>query len=167
MNKDTAAGLGLIAIAIAYWLGTNAIPHSVLAGEVRADGLPKLLAWGLGVLGLVLVAQGLLWRARPAPAEAAAADAPVQARSWYPHWYSHWRALGMIAFAAGYIIAVPTLGYTITIALLLAAVALYNGAARSPRVLLLAVLGAALFYVLFVHVLKVPLPPGIWPELIG
>jgi hypothetical protein len=161
MNKDTLAGLGLLAIAIAYWLAAGAIPHSVLSGQVAASALPKLLAGILAGLGLLLTAQGLLRTRRVSGRGAGALAAP--SRDWWPHL----RALGMLMIAAGYILFVPYLGYILSIALLGAAVALYNGAERSWRVLAISAIGALLFYVLFVHLLKVPLPPGVWPDLVG
>ena len=140
MNKDTLAGLALVALAVAYWFAAGAIPHSVLAGQVSADGLPKLLAWMLGGLGLLLAVQGLIRRPRPA---GAAATAPQDADEGTP-WWAHLRALGMFAIAAAYILLVPYLGYILSIVLLGAAVLKGLRVRRDLGPLAAAVAGSAL-----------------------
>ena len=50
--------------------------------------------------------------------------------------------------------------------LLVAAVALYNHQRLSMRLVLVAVLVAASFYLLFVRLLNIPLPPGLWPDVL-
>jgi hypothetical protein len=45
---------------------------------------------------------------------------------------------------------------------LLAVVAVYSGRRPSPGVAVVAVVGAILLYVIFVRLLNVPLPAGLW-----
>lgn len=153
MNKDAVAGLALGVIAAAYWYFADLIPDSALSGHVGADGLPKLLAYVLGGLSLVLFVRGLLV-GRMAPAggndgERHSAD-----------WYAHARAAGLFVMAALYIVAVPYLGYVLSIGILMFAIALYAGARLSLQLVGIAVAGAVLFYILFVRVLNIPLPAG-------
>jgi hypothetical protein len=141
-------------------LGADAIPKSRLGGTVGADGLPKMLAVVLAILSAGLIVQTLLTARVAGPAAASAGEGRG-------HRSVHLRALGMVAIGAVYIAMVPYLGYFVSVALLLLGVALYNGKRPSRGLVLFGILGAAFFYVLFVQVLDVPLPPGIWPKLIG
>lgn len=160
MRSNLIAGVVLLAFSVIFWLGADAIPKSRLGGSVGADGLPKTLAIALGVLSLGLIAQTLLM-ARAAPAAAVERESRTERRNL------HLRALGMIVIGAVYVAVVPYLGYVLSIALLLLAVALYNGKRASRGLVLFTILGAVVFYVLFVQILDVPLPAGFWPSLIG
>ncbi|MFM1816287.1 MAG: hypothetical protein RLZ98_2982 [Pseudomonadota bacterium] len=159
MNKDIISGIAIGGVAIAYWLGADAIPKSVLAGQVGADGLPKLLAYVLGALALILTLKGVFLAMRPA-------GGPSEEVGEVHGWHAHKRAFGLLAMAIGYIVAVPYLGYLLSIGILMAGVALYNGAKPSLMLIGIAAAGAVIFYVLFVLVLNIPLPPGIWPSLL-
>ena len=160
MRSNLIAGVVLLAFSVIFWLGADAIPKSRLGGSVGADGLPKTLGIALGVLSLGLIAQTLLM-ARAAPAAAVERVNRAERRNL------HLRALGMIVIGAVYVAVVPYLGYVLSIALLLLAVALYNGKRPSRGLVLFTILGAVVFYVLFVQILDVPLPAGFWPSLIG
>jgi len=156
------AGL-LFVVAVAYWFGADAIPKSRLGGAVGADGLPKLLAVTLGFLSLALAGQAILEarkRRGGGAAAAAGTGGPINIAA-------HLRAFGLIAIGIGYIVLLPILGYAVTIALLLVAVALYAGRPPSMGVALFGVGGAVVFYLLFVKLLQVPLPAGFWPALFG
>jgi predicted membrane protein len=72
----------------------------------------------------------------------------------------------MLVLGVLYLVIVPVLGYTASIAVLLAAVALYNYRKPTLELALFAVLGSAAFYLLFVRILGIPLPAGIWPSLV-
>jgi hypothetical protein len=61
---------------------------------------------------------------------------------------------------------VPYLGYTLTIMGLLLAASLYIGARFGPKTLAIAGIGGVSFYLLFVKFLNIPLPAGIWPDLL-
>ena len=156
--RDVVVGLCLLALAVAYWLGADAIPRSRLAGGVGADGLPKALAYALGVLSLVLIGRSLaMWRA--AAAERASPEEAAQERRRLL------RALGMFALGVLYLLALPWLGYLLSVILLVGSVALYNGKAPSPMLAAVAVGTGVLFYFLFVRFLDIRQPPGLWPSL--
>jgi len=67
----------------------------------------------------------------------------------------------LLAIGFAYIGVVGFLGYAITIALLLAAVAWYEGIRMSWRVGAIAIAGAAFFWLLFVRLLEVAQPAGV------
>jgi hypothetical protein len=68
------------------------------------------------------------------------------------------RALGFLAIAAGYVIVAPLVGFGPALALLIAAVAVYEGMRFSWRVAVVAVGGAFAFWLLFVQLLGVEQP---------
>src|SRR3546814_14293847 len=73
----------------------------------------------------------------------------------------------MLAFGICYLLVVPYLGYMLSIIGLMLGVALYIGARFGAKPAVIAGLGGLFFYLLFVQVLNVPLPAGIWPSLLG
>lgn len=165
MRATLAASGVLFVLAIAYWFGADAIPKSRLGGQVGADGLPKLLAIALAVLSVALAAQTLAYmrKERRMPAVRPATDegdgSPDEG------WRGHVRAFGLIAIGAAYLALLPYLGYGVSAALLLMVVSTYTGLKPSWRTLVFAVVGGIAFYLLFVRLLQVPLPGGVWSTL--
>ncbi|MGI9510399.1 MAG: tripartite tricarboxylate transporter TctB family protein [Geminicoccaceae bacterium] len=155
ITRDVWIGLVMMLVAVVYWLEADKIRISPLDGPVGASGLPKALAYALGVLAVILIAKSIIGRlaerSRAVPADAE--DNPLAFRP-------HLRAIGLLAIGVGYLLLVPWFGYTITIAGLLLAVSLYIGAAFTPRTLLIAVIGGVFYYLLFVQFLGIPLPAG-------
>jgi putative tricarboxylic transport membrane protein len=156
VTRDSAIAVGLIAIAGLYWLGADRIKVSRLEGIVGAQAVPKGLAVCLAVLSALLIAQDV-WRGR------AAAGAPVREEGEVSGARPHLRALGMLLIGVGYLALVGTIGYVPAVALLVVATALYLGESWSARLAVLAVGLALLYDVIFVRLLGIPLPPGIWP----
>lgn len=157
--RDAVVGVCLLVLAVLYWFGADAIPRSRLAGGVGADGLPKALAYALGLLSLLLIGRSLaMWRAaaaeKPSPQEAA-----EQRRR-------HLRAAGMFLLGVGYLVLLPWLGYLLSIILLVGIAAWYNGKAPSPGLAAVAVGTGIAFYFLFVRFLDIGQPPGLWPSLL-
>jgi putative tricarboxylic transport membrane protein len=155
VTRDAAVAVGLIGIAGLYWLGADQIKVSRLEGIIGAQAVPKGLAVCLAILSALLLAQDL-WRARraagPVGVEADEVSGP----------YAHLRALGMLLIGIGYLALVGTLGYVPAVALLVIATALYLGQGLSARLVVLALGLALLYYGIFVRLLGIPLPPGIW-----
>lgn len=166
MRKATlAVSAALFVLAVAYWLAADAIPASRLAGQVGADGLPKLLGLALGVLSLLLAGQTLFEMRRAAAA--GGGDDQDKGEDRLPgSWREHLRALGLIGIGVGYLLVLPHLGYMVSAGLLLAAVATYAGLKPSLATLLFAAGGGILFYLIFVKILQIPLPAGFWPGLL-
>lgn len=162
ITRDVWIGLVMLLVAVVYWLEADKIRISPLDGPVGASGLPKTLAYALGILAVILIVRsvigGLADRKQTAPT-----DVEEKPQVLGPHL----RAIGLLAIGVGYLLLVPWLGYTITIAGLLLVVSLYIGAAFTPRTLLIAVAGGVFYYLLFVQFLGIPLPAGELPALLG
>ena len=152
MNRDVAAGLGLLAFAGLYFAATLGIQESSLSDEVGADGVPLLLVGILAVLAALLALRG--WfasRGRPTPkAEVVESGAPFG------------RVLGFLGVAALYGPVAYLLGYLPGLVALIVGVALYEGARPTWNLAAVAVGGAAFFYVVFVRLLGVAQPPGLF-----
>jgi putative tricarboxylic transport membrane protein len=166
MTRDAWVGVVFLAFAVVYWIAADGIRISPLDGPVTAAGLPKSLAYALGVLAVLLIVRSLalrwLGRGGSAPPPPAAKDegeeSPTNVRL-------HLRALGMLSLGVGYLLIVPYLGYTLSILGLMLATAIYVGARFGAKTAAIAGLGGVLFYLFFVRLLDIPLPPGIWPDL--
>ena len=156
MTRDTGIALGLIALAGLYWLGADQIRVSRLEGIVGAQAVPKGLAVSLAILSVLLIAQDLL-RTRRAAAGTRGDEADASGS------HAHLRAAGMLLIGIGYLAVVGTIGYLPAVVLLVLATAIYLGQSLSARLVLIAVGLAVLYYLIFVRLLGIPLPPGIWP----
>ena len=148
MSRDGALGIAGLVLAGAYYLMAADVPESQLADAVGPQGLPKIYAAVLAGLSLILIARSFTRRAADEKAP------PLL------------RPLGLLAFGAVYIAVVPWLGYVMSIALLIAATAWFQGGVFTTRIALVSVGGAALFWLMFVQLLGVPHPPGFWPSLL-
>jgi putative tricarboxylic transport membrane protein len=154
MNKDVLSGIILLIVAGLYHAATLQIPESSLSDEVGAQGLPRILALVLAALAVLIVFRGVLTTRKrqlaDQPVTEDEGEAPPQ------------RALGLLAIAAGYIIAAPLVGFAPALALLIAAVAIYEGAAPSWRMAVVAVAGGVAFWLLFVQLLGVEQPRALF-----
>jgi len=158
MPRDAVVGSVILAFAGLYWLSARTIRHSSLEDSIGAAGLPNTLAALLAALALLLILRSLFLRSRrdQEPQNETDVEAPR----------AHLRALGMLLLGVAYLIVVPSLGYAISVALLVAAVALYNHQRPSLRLALVTILISVGFYLLFVRLLHIPLPPGVWPDFL-
>ena len=148
MNRDLVFGAVCLALAAGYYLMAAAIPESALSDAVGPQGLPKTYAVVLGALSLVLIFRS--WKTR---FSVSAHRVPIM------------RVAGMIVIGAVYLAVVPWTGYILALAGLIAATTYYQGGGLNGRVALVALSGAVFFWILFVAVLGIPHPPGIWPSL--
>lgn len=164
INRDVWIGLVMLLVAVVYWVEADKIKISPLDGPIGASGLPKSLAYALGVLAIILIARSLIGTLMTPKA---AVSKPVETSSMADVMRPHLRAIGMLGLGVGYLLLVSWLGYTITIAALLLAVSLYIGADLTLRTLLIASIGGVVYYLLFVQFLGIPLPAGKILELIG
>jgi hypothetical protein len=155
VTRDTGVALGLLVLSGLYWLGADQIKVSRLDGIVGAQAVPKGLALSLAILAGLLILQEL-WRTRRAVAATVGESGGPDA---------HLRAAGMLLIGIGYLLIVGTIGYVPAIALLVLATARFIGRPWSAELVLVAVGGALFYYLLFVRLLGIPLPPGIWPGL--
>jgi putative tricarboxylic transport membrane protein len=148
LPKDSIAGLLLLLLAAGYWWLTLAIPSSSLSDEVGADGLPKLLTLALAVVACLLIGKGLIAMRSTVPVkteeEVEAAPLP--------------RALGFVAIGIGYMVIAPLAGFSLGIAALIIAVAVYERERLSAKLLAVAA-GAGLgFWLVFVRFLGTEQP---------
>ncbi len=153
MNKDLVSGIGLICIAMAYYLASRTIAASSLEDDFGPHGLPNILAVALGLTGLLLAGRAL-WTTKAAK--------PLMTATTTNEHGKPLRALGLLVIGFAYVGLVGTLGYPITIALLIASVAWYEGLRPSWRLAAVAVAGSALFWLIFVRLLDVTQPPGVF-----
>ncbi len=154
MNRDLVTALIGITLAVGYHIVASNIASGLLADEVGPDGLPRIYAWMLGGLSTLLGVRALLQqRTQPTGDEGEEGRAA-------------WRALGLLLIACAYVAAVPVLGYTLTIAVIIAVAALYQGGRLSWSLALTSVLGAAALWYVFVYLLHIAQPEGMLPDLI-
>ena len=166
MTRDAWIGVVFLAFAVVYWIAADGIRISALDGPVTAAGVPKSLAYALGGLAVLLILRGFALKRMAAgkPAQPAAKEPAEEEASSSLH--QHLRALGMLGLGVGYLLVVPYLGYTLSIIGLMLAAALYIGARCGIKTAAIAAIGGVFFYLLFVQFLHIPLPPGIWPDLL-
>lgn len=167
LPRDAWIGVVFFVFAVVFWIAADGIRISPLDGPVTAAGLPKTLAYALGTLAALLILRSLVLMRTTAvePAPAPSAEPADDAKR--PALYRHLRAIGMLAFGIGYLLLVPYLGYLLSIIGLMLGVAIYMGARFGAKTAAVAGLGGLFFYLLFVQLLDVPLPDGIWPALLG
>ncbi len=160
-RRELVLGCATLAIAAGYYLMAIRIPSSDIADVIGAQGLPKTYAAMLAVLSIILIGRAALAsRTAVAPAPPQPADVPPPTRS------VGWRTLGMLMNGALYVALVPTLGYMVSIAGLIASTIYFQGGALNRRSMAVAVGGALLLWVLFVRILHIPHPAGIWSSLL-
>lgn len=160
LTRDFVGGVASIAIGAVYLIFAYQLRSSALDDSMGPGGLPRLYGWLLIGLGAVLTIQALL-----SSRLQAAGDAPEEEREWEGQGRKVVLAAGLLAIGVGYIFVIETLGYLLSVAVLLAATALYLGAGHKGRVLAVAVLGAVFLWVMFVIVLGVRMPSGLLASL--
>ena len=153
LNAELTFGVVALAAAAAYYAAARAIPSSLLDDVVGSGGLPKAYGLALAVLALAQIARALGSRRR------------IAARSSGEPMPSHGKTIGTLALGLAYGAVLPWLGYAGSIALLIAATAAYQGSGFNRRVALIAAGGAVFLWALFVWLLGIPQPAGIWTGL--
>lgn len=148
MLKDLGCGVAGLALAAAVYFLADDLPRSLLADPTGADGLPKLLAYLLGALSLLLIV-GALRRSRP-PAPVARSEGLAK----------HLRSAGMLGLGVLYLVLVPWLGYMPTVFLFILAVAIYAGTRPGWRPVAISAIGAVALWFTFVKLFAIPMPAG-------
>jgi cell division protein FtsW (lipid II flippase) len=162
MPRDFVAGCGLLVFSVVYYLAAAAIPSSQLSDTVGPGGMPKSYGIALGVLSVLLIGQSLLAQRRAVTTRATAASAEETRQDRY----RALRALGMLAIGVAYLILLPLIGYAVSLALLIFAAAWYQEGARRKWLIPTAIIGAGLFWLIFVQLLQIDQPAGFWPSLL-
>jgi hypothetical protein len=145
LSRDAIAGLSTVALGVGYWLIANAVPASLLADQVGADGVPKLLASALVTLGAVLALRGVRSRLADAPSDGAA----------------HRRAFGLLVIGCAYVVVMPVIGFLLTTAALIVVVAVYAGRKLSRDLVVVGAVSGVLFWATFAKLLGIAMPSGI------
>jgi hypothetical protein len=161
MMRELIAAAILASIAAGYYALAVSIESSALADEIGPTGLPIVYAIALGTLAIALAGHALVvgflrGAAHSAPAGNAGADRQTLVR-----------ATGMLAIGAVYLACVSWLGYIVSLAAVILAVALYQGEPFGRRIVATAAGGALSFWVFFVLLLGVEMPTGFWPIIWG
>ena len=154
MKRDFLSGGVLVALAAAYYIASGSIAESTLSDEIGATGLPRLLAMLLALIGLALIARTALVALAARRAGVPVAPAEEEDGAPLP------RAIGLLLIGGAYVVLLPFVGYFLAVALLIAGVALYEGAARSWVLPTAALGGATLYWAIFVKLLSVHQPAG-------
>jgi putative tricarboxylic transport membrane protein len=161
LNRDLVFGGAALALAAGYYLLAARIPESQLSDAVGPQGLPRIYAYLLGGLSLILIVNSVRGPKSRATRPGARVERPqpsAQPRVLRP--------AGVVAIGAIYIVVVPWLGYIVSLAALIAATTYYQGGGANRRVLFVAVSGALLFWLLFVAILGIQHPAGFWASLL-
>lgn len=161
MKRDLMCGVLMLALAIAYYSVAAAIPHSTLADTVGPDGLPVSYAIVLGILSVLLIVNTLLGKGGGIHVVLAASKNTNRS-----DFYAVGRAVGMLCMGIGYVALLPWLGYVVSIALLILAIVCYLEGRLNRWAIPIAASGGIVFWVIFVEILQVPQPAGLWPSLI-
>lgn len=152
-------GVGL-AFSLVYINFARGIEDSLLADAVGASGVPVSVGALMALASVALLVKGFLPVARPVSKKDEEADG-----SDVPASRPHWLAAGLLLILAVYLLALPWLGYVLSIGLMAAAVGWFAGG-RDTKVLLgFAVFTGPILWFLFDFALKVRMPAGIWPTL--
>lgn len=154
-TRDLVFGSVTLAVAAVYYALTVTIPQSDLADPIGPQGLPKTYALVLAALSIVLIARSC--RRTPEP---------PNPRTLRPSGPGFLRITGMLLIGVIYILVLPWLGYLVSITLLIAATTYFQGGTISGRTIVVALSGAAFFWVLFIWLLRIQYPAGLWPSVI-
>ena len=148
----------MLAVAAGYYAAAAAIPPTTLSDAVGPAGLPKAYAVVLAALALILIVN--------AGRESRIVNR--ESRTLNPdsrftiHNSRFQRVAGLLLIGVLYVALVSWLGYIVSLAALIAATTYYQGGRLNRQVALVAVCGALFFWVLFVVVLRIPQPSGLW-----
>jgi hypothetical protein len=158
-SRDLLFGLATLVVAAVYYGLAVSIPQSDLADPVGPQGLPKVYALLLAALSLILIARSLR-QPTENPGSPSAESRVPNPGSGIP------RVIGMLLIGVAYIIVLPWLGYLLSVAALITATIYFQGGSINGRSILVALSGAAVFWLLFIWLLRIQYPAGLWPSLI-
>lgn len=163
MIKDIASGCVLLALSLGYYYTATGFTKSALDTSVSASAFPEMIGMIGAFFSVLLIAQGL-WRMSTRHAVVAGSVDEID-DDGLKDWAKHKAALGLLGIVVVFFLALATLGYPVALACLIFAVATYQGIPVSWKTAFIAVCGALLFWLFFVHFLGIHMPAGIWDRL--
>jgi putative tricarboxylic transport membrane protein len=155
MRDNFVLGTAGLALAAGYYALAVTIPSSLLDDAVGPSGLPRIYGSMLAALSVALVLTAVIARTRGEASKSEGSREPVIL----------WRLGGMLAIGIAYVVIAPLLGYVLSITALISASTVCQGGRLTGRTALVALGGALVLWVLFVMVLGIPQPAGLWPSL--
>lgn len=162
--KNIVCGLLTLALGVVYLIEARDLPRSALSDEVGASGFPVLIAWSLIVVAIFMLGQSALQmvaRRKGAPVD----DPAVGQGIWADPRSATLRAAGLAAITAGFLFLMPIIGYLASLMVMLTAVAVYQGKRIGREVATVAICGAVALWLLFVLILDISLPTGVFESL--
>jgi hypothetical protein len=161
MDRDLACGLIGLAVALVYLMLASLIGESVSSDPVGAAGMPHLLGYSLLAVSALFAGQRVLALrtgiSEPEePENRGVFEEPVRA---------FLMASVVVAICAVFVFIFDTVGYILSVGLLVFAMAAYQRVPLGPRLFVTSAGGALVLWVIFAKLLAVPMPAGIWPDL--
>lgn len=154
-QRDRVLAVAAAVFAAILLAGARAIEDSLLSDAVGAGGVPQGVALMMGAAALALFFKSFLG----SPAANADNTAPAEGAAM-PWQAAVARTAGLVAILVGYGLLLPTLGYTLTVCLLVGAAGWLAGAPLKAPLLLCAVVAGPLLWAMFDWALKVRMPVG-------
>ena len=152
LTRDLVGGISAVIIGSIYLYHSTGLGSSALADSVGPAGIPLMLGLMMISLGVILCLRTiyhLLKTGKEVKSE------------WQGQGIRIIRAAGLLLIGIAYLLVVQSLGYLLSIALLILLVALYQRATVSWRVFVISAGGAILLWAFFVLLLGVSMPSGI------
>jgi hypothetical protein len=175
MPRNLIGGILTVLIGVGYLAMAYQLRVGALSDTVGPAGFPKVLGYAVVGLGLILCAQSvaaMLARRSALPLAAGGPAVPAATEAEDKGGGDAGDSLrgvlkagGMLAIGIVYLLVVRWLGYVPSVALLMIAAAIYLGTPFSLRVVGIGIAGALVYWIVFVWVLGIPLPPGILGNL--
>lgn len=158
ITRNMAGGLLTLLLGSVYLYFAYKIHPSALADTMGAGGVPQVYGWLLVGLSVLLICQSL-WEYWRNP------ERKSMTMEWEGQGIKTLKAAGLLCFGIAYLLIVDSLGYLLSIALLLIGVAIYRGAPIGVRLIITGIGGAISLWIIFAVVLGVHMPPGILKTL--
>ena len=162
--KNIVCGLLTLALGVFYLHEARDLPRSALSDAVGASGFPVLIAYSLITISIFMLGQSALQIVagrRGATVDNAEADRGI----WADPRKATLRAIGLAAITAGFLFLMPIIGYMASLIVMLAAVAVFQGRQFGREVAAVAIGGAVALWILFVLILEISLPSGVFENL--
>lgn len=142
-TRDVVGGAVLMAVSAVLFTQLTGVEEVVFEDDIDPMQYPRYLVVLLALMGALLAGRGLTLREE-------AGDIPIFSR----------RTFGIMAVLLAYAVIFTSAGFVISSFLAGSAVALIMGWRRLPLLVALYALAVAAIWVLFIHILRIPLPMG-------